>query len=273
MGGTATESLGTPIIVLNNPGGGTLIGTKYVVSAKPDGYTLLSIGSAIIAAMAVRPDCPYTIDDFTPIIRLATTSFVIFVKADAPWKNLKDLINYAKENPGKLTYGSPGVGTSMHLGFEHLIMISGINIAHVPFKGDAPVITAVLGGHVNIGIVAIAPLAGHLKEGTLKSLSATASTPPEDFPKMPTLTSEGYPEATVMSWHGVVGPKGLPKSVVSKLSDAYSKSIKNKSVIELMNKIGLSVSQPIYQDDFGNFLKTEYSNYSKVSKKLKIEIK
>jgi tripartite-type tricarboxylate transporter receptor subunit TctC len=218
------EYLGQPISFVYKPGGGGALGASFVVKAKPDGYTLIgtSPGPVLLSPIS-KEDLDYTLEDFVPIARLATHPIGISVKADSPWKTVNDLVEAAKQSPGKLTFASTGTYGSGHLPVEMFIQTAKIKMTHVPCPGSAPAITALLGGHVNVASTAMSPLTPHLNSGTLRLLAIFDKNRSAHFPNTPTFSELGFP-VVFPYWYGLMAPKGTSKEIAGKVFSAAQKA-------------------------------------------------
>ncbi len=236
----AEKYLGQPIIMDNKGGGGGTLGLANVANAKPDGYTLSQAGSTgIVRTPQIQKVTYRPLRSFTPIMAyVGAFNSGLVVRADAPWKTMREFLDYAKKNPGKIKYGTPGVGTAPHHAMEYLAHKEGIKWVHVPYTGSAPAMTAVLGGHLDAGSVGPEwvpfALAGNLRVLGTHEYKRSAA-----FPDIPTFREQGYDfvNETVFS---VFGPAGLPADIVTKLETAFTKGMETpqfKSVCEKLNLI------------------------------------
>ncbi len=267
-----SNELGGTVIVLNKPGGGAMVGTEFVRQAKSDGYTLLGPYIAFVTLPILDPKCPYTLNDFDPICRHVTQTNVVVVRNESPFKTIKDVIDFAKKTPGKLSYGSSGIGSTSHFFGETFKQSIGLELTHVPFKGDAPILAALIGGHVDLGFPTLPGAFSLIKGGKVRGLCVGSKERSPDFPEIPSIGEVGYPDVGVDSWHGFVGPKGIPKPVMEKLSTAFEKAVKHPSVQANLRKIGLT---PAYMNatEFKQFLEKETEKLRKVAQKAGMIIK
>ena len=207
----AEKQLGKPIIIENKGGGGGSVALGIVANAKPDGYTLCAVPNVSMIDTALMQKVTYKpLKSFTPIVaHSAAEHTALLVKSDAPWKNFKEFIDYAKKNPGKVKYSTSGVGTGMHVAMEVIAHKEGIKWVHVPFKGAAPATTALLGGHVDACSAGIG-YQPHVLSGALRILADHGLKRQAAFPNVPTLKELGY-EFYNDTMHAIVGPAGLPR--------------------------------------------------------------
>jgi tripartite-type tricarboxylate transporter receptor subunit TctC len=219
------ETLGQQIIIENRPGGGATLGAAYVAKTEPDGYTLLLSGSPshiIVPAMMSPP--PYDgIKDFTAIAMIATVPNLIVVKPSLPVNSFQSLIAYAKANPGKLSYGSPGNGSIGHLATEMLKQMAGIFMVHIPYKGAAPAVADLLGGQIDLAMLNISAVMPHIKSGKMRPIAMATRKRAELLPDLPTIDESGFRGYDAGTWYGVFGPAGLPRPVTNTVYQALAK--------------------------------------------------
>lgn len=234
--------LGQQVIPIAKPGAGFTLGTDAVARSKKDGYTLAYTNSpAIIYSRILNPETvPYDPDrDLEPLGLHLFISTGLAVQASAPWKDFKELIDYAKKNPNKVRVSTPGVGSSTHFQLEVVQALTGAQFSHVPFKGGESVITAVLGGHVEMTFDAVNKLTPHVEGGKMRILLVTKKM--DDLPKIPTLRDVGYNQDMVSDWFGLYGPSGLPEGVKKVLIPAIEKALKNPEGKAKLEKLGFAV--------------------------------
>ena len=220
----ARRFLGQPLIVENKSGGGGTVGVNLVITRPPDGYTLSIFPSAPIAVAAhVGKLNFHPLDDMTHILRYSGYTFGIVVRADSPWKTVQDFLQYAKQNPQKISFGSPGVGTTGHLAMEELSMLAGVQLIHVPYKGVAETNTALMGGHVDI-VSDSSGWAPMVDAGKFRLLATYAQQRLARYPQAPTLKEVGY-DVFYSSPLEIIGPKGLPRAVAQKVHEAFKKAM------------------------------------------------
>jgi tripartite-type tricarboxylate transporter receptor subunit TctC len=231
----AAKQLGQPIVIDNKPGASGTLGPAVVAAtAKPDGYTLAQIPITVMRLPLMQKVTWDARKDFTYVVHLTGYTFGITAKADGPFKTWQDVVAFAKENPGKLTYATPGTGTSLHIGMEQIAARAGIQLTHVPFKGGAETNAAVLGGHTSLQADSTGwkPL---VEAGQLRLLAIWTAERSKLWPETPTLKELGYP-FVFDSPFGIAGPKGMDPEVVKKLHDAFKKALEEPAVIEMMAK-------------------------------------
>ena len=249
---SASRALGVTVNIENKPGAGGTLGATAMLTAKPDGYTLtqLPLGVYRLPHMQKMPYDP--VRDLTHIIGLTGYTFGIVATPDTPFHSLKELVAYAKANPGKVEYGSTGTGTTPHLAMEEFSQKAGIVLNHIPYKGSAELMQAILAGHIHMmcGIPEFAPW---VKEGRLKLLATLGRRRSKLFPDTPTIKESGW-DTVAESPFGIGGPKGMDPAIVRVLHDAFKKTLDDPKVLEQLDKYAQPV---IYMDS------KEYSSYAK----------
>ena len=233
----AAKHLGQPIIVDNKTGGGGTVGpATMAATAKPDGYTIAQIAVSVFRVPIMQSDVVYDpLKDFTYIANISGYVFAIYAGAHTNFTKWQDVIDFAKANPGKVTYATPGTGTSPNIGTELIAAHSGVKFSHAPFKSTAEVTTAVLGGHTMLGSTAGLDAKQLQDSGKLKFINVWTEKRVDKLPDVPTLRELGYPFVFDSPW-GIAGPKGMDPAVVRKLEDAFRKAMEDKAVLETMEK-------------------------------------
>jgi|SRR5262245_31154045 len=250
--------LGQSIIIENRPGGGTTIGTKAVVTAAPDGYTLLFIGPNIAYAPVLHPNLDFDpLKSLVPVATAVTWSHVLVVAQGVPAKSMAELIAYAKANPGQLVFGF-GLGTTPHILGETLRQATGIDLANIPYRGGEQARTDLLGGRVHINIAPTASLLPLIQDGKARPLAFTGPTRSPDLPDVPTMIESGLPQIGFNPdvWLGMLAPVGTPAAVVDKLNAEINESIKSPAVQAAFAKLGFEpmITSP---QEFAAFLAVE----------------
>ncbi len=262
---SASKSLGVTIVVENKPGAGGTLGAVELVNAKPDGYTITQLPQGMFRIPHMQKVQFDTLKDFTWIVCLTGYTFGFVVPAASPIKTVKDLVDFAKANPEKFTYGHTGNGTSPHLAVEEFALKAGIKLTHVPFKGNADNMQAILGGHV-MGASDATGWGPHVDAGKLRLIATYGSKRTKRWPNVPTLQELGY-ETVSDSPIGVGGPKGMDPVVVKALHDAFKKSLDDPAVLALFEKLDQSV---IYMDTptYTKFARDSFASERVVIEKL-----
>ena len=259
------DQWGQPAIVMNRPGGGSTIGTNTVAKAAPDGHTLLvtTIAFAINASLQKTPYDP--IKDFVPITELTSIPIMLVVHPSLPVKSVQELIEYSKAQPAGVDYASSGGGTSTHLAAEMFNSMTGSKLVHVPFKGNAEVLNALLGGHVKVHFALSASTLQHVRSGAVRVLAVTTEKRMADLPDTPTIAELGYPEFEISSWQAMFAPAGTPKSVIARINAETTKLIATPEVRARILKEG---ADPIGSspEQFDNRIRAEVAKWEKVVK-------
>lgn len=236
---SAGKTLGQQVIVENKPGAGGMLGANELVSAKPDGYTLSQLPHGVFRIPHMQKTTFDTLNDFTWIACLTGYTFGLVVPADGPIKSIADLVAYAKANPGKFNYGSTGTGTSPHLAVEEFAQRAGIKLNHIPFKGNADNMQAILGGHTMAASDATG-WAPHVASGKLKLIATYGNKRTKRWPDVPTLDELGY-KTVSDSPFGVCGPKGMDPAITRQLHDAFRKTLEDPAVLAMFEKFDQTV--------------------------------
>ena len=233
----AHQYLGQPLLVVLKPGGGGAVGSQQVSRAKPDGYTLLFGGSGPNTTFALVQKAPTGPDQFLPVARINYSAPFLAVRSEAPWKSLKDLVEYAKKNPGKLNFANTGPWGAADLPMRILAKAAGFEYNNIPHDGGGPSMLAVLGGHADATFGFTAQLTPQLAAGKLRVLGVTDVKRHPDFPNVPTMKEEGYDVVFTM-WRSVLAPKGTPQPILDKLESAFQKLSEDKSFRALIKSLG-----------------------------------
>jgi tripartite-type tricarboxylate transporter receptor subunit TctC len=236
---SAAKALGGQIVIDNKPGAGGMLGANELVNAKPDGYTLSQLPHGVFRIPHMQKVQFDTLKDFTWIACLTGYTFGLVVPADSPLKSIKDLVDFAKANPGKFTYGSTGTGTSPHLAVEEFAQRAGITLSHIPFKGNAENMQAILGGHI-MGASDATGWGPHVDSGKLRLLATYGSKRTKRWSSVPTLDELGY-KTVSDSPFGVCGPKGMDPALVKTIHDAFKKSLDDPAVMATFDKYDQTV--------------------------------
>ena len=240
MAARLTEALGQQFIVENRAGAGSTIGYDYGIRAAPDGYTLTMITGSYSINPSLYPIRFHPLNDFTPIIWVARGPYVIVVHPSLPARNVRELIALAKARPGQVTYGSSGQGAIVHLTTELFLYTAGVKMTHVPYKGGGPAMVDLLAGQIQL-LFATSPIAlPQVKSGRLRGLAVTTPERVPAEPAIPTVSESGVPGYEVVNWHGLIGPRGLPRPVVERLNGEMSKILQQKDMEEKLRADGIS---------------------------------
>lgn len=256
-------ALKQPFVVENKPGAAGVIGSEFVASSPPDGYTLLLGNASTLAILgSIDPKLPYKPLEFEPVSILASIPSVLVVNASLPASNMAEFIALARSQPGSLNYGSPGAGTSMHLTAELFAAQTGTKIVHVAYKGAAPAVTDLLGGQVQFMFQNVPTVLQHIRSGRLRAIAATTPARIAVLPDVPTLTETGIREADSVSWFAIVAPKGTPGAITSLLQGEIAKAWQKPEVRQSLQDLGADpvASTPA---EAGAFMRAEYRKWEK----------
>jgi tripartite-type tricarboxylate transporter receptor subunit TctC len=264
---------GQSFVVDNKPGANGAIGVQAVMSAPADGYALLIHGSAgtTIYPVVMRHPAFDTLRDLTPVSLIAYFDLILCANPEMPFKTVKEFVAYAKANPGKLSYGSAGVGAMNHVGAEWFKMLAGIDMVHVPYRGDAPAATDVAGGMLGVSFISSNVAIPMIRSGKLRGLAVPSGKRVAALPDMPTMAEAGYPEFELQPSAGLFGPAQLDKEVVSKLSAAIKEILTQPDVGERLSGLGMT---PAFTTpaDFADMLRKSIEVWRGVAAKAKVVI-
>jgi tripartite-type tricarboxylate transporter receptor subunit TctC len=263
-----SDRLGQPIVVENRPGAGSTIGTADGAKAKPDGYTLLMAGTGSLAiSPALYKSLPYDPQkDFTPIALVAKSPFVLVVNPELPIQSVPDLIKYAKEHPGSLTYGSGGVGSPHQLFAEMFKTMTGADIRHVPYKGTAPALTDLIAGRISLMFADAAPSLPMVSAGKVRALGVTSAIPMPSAPNIPPLREVGVPGFDAAGWGMVVAPSHTPGPIIAKLYEAFRAVVADETVRAQMIALGMVPQSSPPPDKLQDFIDAEKARWAQVVK-------
>ena len=269
FGDELSKALKVPVTPINKPGGGGTHGAILVVKGPKDGYSLLGNSiSGMVLAPVVLPKVEFdTLKDFVPIVMFATTPQSIIVKPDSPYKDIQALIEAAQKNPGKLSYGSAGVGTDSHFNVEILSNVANVKFKHVPFKGSGEVGPAVIGSHVDFGTGAATTFLPLLKAGQVRALAITGKSRMKQLPDARTFDEQGVKGDFVDNWTGFFAPVGTPQAVIDLLLQASQQVIKNKEFIDRIEKAGGMVV-PNTAAEFRTIIERDKKTAEEIAKKV-----
>lgn len=262
------QQFGQQIIYDNRAGAGGAIGMQALVRAAPDGYTIAYAGAGPLAInRSITPNLPYDVEkDVQAISQAVDAPLMLAVSPTLPVKNVRDLIALAKAKPGQLANGSAGTGTVGHLAGEYFKTLSKTDILHVPYKGGAQAATDAMSGFVQILFDPTSSAAPHVRSGRLRGLAVTGPKRIQAFPDLPTVSESGVPGYEVTTWGGIIGPAGMPKAIVDKLSMEVQKAAKSKLVVDRYTPLG---ADPVgtTAEQFTAFIQREYLKWAGVIKK------
>jgi len=265
------ERMGQTFLVDNRPGAGGNLGAEQVVKGAPDGYTLLLISASYTVNPSVYKLTFDAVNDITPIVQISGGPYVVAVHPTVQANTLAEFVALAKKQPDKLAYGSSGNGSVMHVSSEYLMHSAGVRVLHVPYKGTGPALSDTIAGNVQIILGAVPTTLPHVKAGRLRALAVTTKKRIAAAPEIPTVAESGYPEYEVTNWHGLVGPKGLPKEIVERLNREVNEAIHGAEMKKQLATDGLEPAggTPAH---FAAILKDEAARWSKVVQEANIKI-
>ena len=270
LGQPVSEAFGQTIVVDNRPGGGGSVGAGTVVRAEPDGYTLILV-SGSYGANAALYNLPYdAVKDITPIILIGTTGLVSTMFPRSPIVSVKDLIAHARANPGKLLFGSAGVGGLGHLAQELFRLQTKVDITHVPYKGTGPVMTALLAGEVQSSFSSVVPSMPHIKAGRLRAIGVTPSKRLAALPDVPSI-GETVPGYEVVHWYGIWGPKGMPRDVALRLNAEFAKVLGTEAMKTWFAGEGMEIAGGP-PEQFLERIRSDVEKWRKVVKEANIKV-
>lgn len=236
-----SKFLGSPVIVDNKPGAGTVIGVDATAKAT-DNLTVGGVANSFTVNQSLIKTLPYsTTKDLQPVVLMARTANVLAVKSTLPVNNLKELIDYAKKNPGKLSYASFGNGTTAHFAGEMLKSMAGIYAVHIPYRGQGPALTDLIAGNVDFMFGNLPDFLPHIKSGKIKAIGTTYLTRAPLAPEIPTIAEQGYPTFETDSWYGIVAPSGMTKDAVDRMNQAINKALQEPAVKKNFGDRGIEI--------------------------------
>ncbi|MGE5526010.1 MAG: Bug family tripartite tricarboxylate transporter substrate binding protein [Rhodospirillaceae bacterium] len=264
--------LGQSVIVENRPGGGTVIGTEYVAHQPGDGHTLLSIGPSFTMHHAVRSKVPFdTAKDFKAVAEAMALTMVVAVHPTVPARTMQEYIALARARPGQLSYGTSGPGTSHNMLGEALKLAHKVNIVHAPFQGEAPAVTAAVGGHVSGVLVNLFSVAPFAKAGRLRALAVTSPERDPIMPDVPTAREAGVAEIEAMNWNGYVVPSATPGTVIARLNAEINKVLSMAEVRDFMRSQGM-IATPVTPEQFAALLKSDGERYGRIAREANVRL-
>jgi len=267
-----SEILGQQVLVENRSGAAGTIAADLVAKSAADGYTLLA-GHANSNAIApnVMTKVPFdALNDFTPITYIGYTPNVLVIHPSIPAKSVEELVALAKSKPGVLTYASSGVGSTQHLAGALFNQISGTQMTHIPYKGSGQAVVDLVAGQVNVNFDTLPPVLEHIRAGKLRALAISSSKRMPQLPDVPTFEEKGIRGFDVTNWYSLMGPKGLPREIVSKLDDAMKKALSYADVRSKLEPQGVLIGGAPTPEAFREFIRAENAKYAKLTRELNV---
>lgn len=257
------ENLAQPFIVDNRPGAGGVVGSELVATARPDGYTLIAVPISHAANASLRKLSFDPLNDFAPIVHLASAPNVVLVHPSLPVKTIGELTRLARRHAGQLSYASSGIGSSTHLAAELFKMLAKIDLLHVPYKGGGPALTDLLGGQVSMYIGSLPASLPHLRSRKLKGLAVTSAARANALPDVPTVIEAGIAGYEYVGWYGLLAPAGTPAAVIERLNVETNKILRQSAVVE---KLATDGAQPVggTPAQFADHIRNEISKWARV---------
>lgn len=271
LGQSLGMQLGQSFIIENKPGAGTNIAVKSVITAEPDGYTLMLAANALAANMALYQPMPFDAEkELTAISLVGRVPVVIAANPNAPFSSVAKLIEAAKAKPGQIAFASPGNGSTPHMAIEFFAKAAGIDLQHIPYKGGSPAITDAIGGQLPLVAVNALEVLPHVKSGKLKILAVLSPTRSVIYPDVPTIAESGFPGFEASVWYGFVAPAATPKPIVVKLHAEIQKALQTKEVKDRMSSVGGEVIAGS-ADMFAALIRSERQRYEKLVREANIK--
>lgn len=262
----------TPVVVEPKPGANGNIAADYVHQLPGDGYTLLVASGFIAVNPLLQPQLKWTTHSFVPVGMIGVGPANVFVvPANSPYSSLKNVVNQARKEPGKLNVGTPSIGSSNHFGLEMFYREAGIEIFSIPYTGAPPVVPAVLRGDVALSLLSIPMVVSHVRGEKMKALAVSADKRSKVMPDVPTIAEAGFPDAAVMPWFGLVAPPGTPQEIVSTLNREIRKALGTPEVMARMENIGAEVLDGS-PDDFRRYIEREAQAMTRLIRERKIRV-
>jgi len=272
LGDRMAADLGQPVIIDNRPGAGTMIGDDNIAKSAPDGYSLLIATFAHAVNPSLQTKVPFNTEkDFAPVALVGRSPNVLVVNPNKPFKNVADVLAFAKANPGKLTFGSFGNGTSAHLAGELFKNLARVDMVHVPYKGSAPALTDLLGGQIDMMFTTVASVAQYIKSNRLRALAVTSAQRSAAYPNLPTIAEAGVPGYAAESWYGIYVPAGTPAPIVARLNQSVHAAVKTEAFKSRIEEEGLMVSSGT-PEELAKYVQAEEIRWAKVVKEAHIQV-
>jgi tripartite-type tricarboxylate transporter receptor subunit TctC len=259
-----SEAVGQNFFIENRTGAGGTIGADYVAKSKPDGYTLLMTATPHVITGNLYKNLPYhTLNDFAPVIRVASGPYVLTVHPSLGVNSVRELIDLAKASPGKIDYASSGNGSAQHLVGALFTYMAGVQMTHVPYKGSGPAQNDLVAGMVKVGFPGTPIVIPHVKAGRLKALGVTTAQRSPQMPDVPTIAEAGVPGYEALVWVGLLAPAGTPVDIVNKLNGEVGRILRNPEVQQQLSASGVDAT-PTTPEEFGTYLQSEFEKWGKV---------
>jgi tripartite-type tricarboxylate transporter receptor subunit TctC len=267
-----SKSLGHQVLVENRPGASALVGTRYVKGQPADGYTFLAIANTFARVPAIINDAGYDpLKDFTGVSQTCDIPMVLVINPALPVKNVKEFIALAKKRPGELTYGSAGNGGTGHVAAEMFSEQAGIKLMHIPYKGNAPATTDLVGGQIMLMFDQVSTSVGYIKSGRLRGLAVTSKKRSPLFPEMPTIDEAGVKGFEDSTFNGIVAPAGTPRDILEKMRGEVTKAVAVPALLDRFDKLGIPLVASASLDEYNAFLRKHVESFAKLAKSANIK--
>jgi tripartite-type tricarboxylate transporter receptor subunit TctC len=272
IGKKLSEAWGQPVVIDNRGGAGGVIGSADVAKAAPDGYTLLLVSSTFTINPAIKKNMPFdTVKDFTPVAFIARSPLLVTVSNDLPVKSARELLALAKSKPGQITYASSGPGSINQISAELIALSAGVKLTHVPYRGGAPALNDLVGGHVDIYVSSLPQVLQLARTGKARALAVTSTRRTALLPDVPTLAEAGLQDFDLSSWWGIVGPAAMAADIVNALNTAIGKQLDSPELKSILSAEGAEAATMTPQQ-FGDLMRAETERWIKVAHEAKISI-
>ena len=272
IGKKLTEAWGQPVIIDNRPGAGGMIGTAAVAAAAPDGYTLLLVSPTFTIGPAIRKNMPFdTTRDFTPVAFIARSPLLVTASNKLPVESARELFALARSKPGQVTYASAGLGSINQISTELIAFSADVRFMHIPYKGGAPALNDLVGGHVDIFVSSLPQVLPLVRGGQARALAVTSTRRTALLPDVPTLDESGISGVDLGTWWGIAGPAGLPADVVNALNAEIGKMLGSPELSQFLLNEGAE-AEPMTPQQFGNMMRLETERWIKVAREANISI-
>lgn len=262
------SDLGQPFLVENKPGAGGTIAAAQLAKSPGDGYTLMVMSQALAYSASLYPDLPYdTLRDLAPIAFVGATPNALVVTNALPARTVQEFLAYARANPGRIAYGSAGVGSAGHLAVELFQSLTGTRLTHVPYKGNAPVLTDLIGGQIQVSLLTMPSVMPYVKGGKVRALATSGARRSPALPDVPTIAEAGVPGYEYTPWYGMFGPGTLPKPLVARLNSAVNKALADAELGEKLAQQGLEV-HTVTSEEFAGTVRADVVRWGKIIREL-----
>jgi tripartite-type tricarboxylate transporter receptor subunit TctC len=264
VGAKLASDLGQPFLVENKPGAGGTIAAAQLAKSPGDGYTLMMMSQALAYSASLYPDLPYdTLRDLAPIAFVGATPNALVVTNSLPVTTVREFLAYARANPGRIAYGSAGVGSAGHLAVELLQSLTGTRLTHVPYKGNAPVLTDLIGGQIQVSLLTMPSVMPYVKGGKVRAIATSGLRRSPALPEVPTIAEAGVPGYEYTPWYGMFGPGTLPRELTARLNTAVNRALADAALGEKLAQQGLEV-QSMTSDQFTGIVRADVARWGKI---------